>query len=237
MLALKPGLHLNVPMREYVEDTLCDDPTLSSSMANLILDRSPAHVRYNHPRFNRVVRDFSRVANFGSAVASLVFGGEEIRLIEASSYASKAAKEARDEALALGHLPLLTEEMTLAYAVSDVAKAAIVDLMGVDIIPEATIIFEQGSATCKSRPDAMSKDHVLLVDLKVTGTNVRDVNRQFFSQGYDMQAAFMERAADSIDPMNVGRREIVYLFVEVDPPTGSVSSRWRKARSRSHARR
>lgn len=220
MLALTPGLHLNVPMSEYVNDTLCDDPTISSSMANILIERSPLHARYAHPRFRKQEQDFSRVTNFGSAVAALVFGGAEIDLIDGHSYASKACKEARDAALAAGRLPLLTEEMTLAYAVSDVAKAAVVSLIGTDIVPEATIIFRQAGATCRSRPDALSSDHTVLLDLKVTGTNARDVNRQFFSQGYDMQAAFMERAADSIDPKNIGRREIFYLFVEVDPPHG-----------------
>lgn len=214
------GIYPDIPMDDYVADRLCEQPSLSSSLANILIDHSPLHARYAHPRLTPPKpRDFSRVANFGSAVAAMVFGGPVIRHIEANSYASKAAKEGRDEALGNGMIPLLTEEMEAVEAVARVAGEAVGSLL-LKLDCEHTIIFRQGDTWCRSRPDAISRDRKVLLDLKVTGTNVRDVNRQFFSQGYDMQAAFMERAADSIDPDNIGRREILYLFVEAEPPHG-----------------
>lgn len=217
---MDPGMHISVPMHDYVNDQLCEVPTLSSSMANVIIDQSPMHARFLHPRLSSPqVRPFSRVANFGSAVAAMVFDDCDVVFVDADNYQTKAAREARDAALAQGNIPLLQDETTRAFDVAETAKLALKSLVG-GYIGEATIIFRQGEAVCRSRPDVMSTNKTLLVDLKVTGTNARDANRQFFSMGYDMQAAFMERAADSLDPENIGRREIVYLFVEAEPPHG-----------------
>jgi hypothetical protein len=218
-MKLAPGKYHDVSMRDYVMDSLCEQPTLSSSLANILLDRSPAHARLEHPRLSpRKEEDFSRVANFGSAVASMVFGGPYIVPIDAIDYKGKDAKTARDQALASGLIPLLTEEHDRAKEVSYAVTRALVDLHTDALEYEHTIIFRQGKALCRSRPDAMSQGLSMLIDLKVTGTNARECNRQFFSQGYDMQAAFMERAADSLDPDGVGRREIIYLFAENEPP-------------------
>lgn len=215
----KTGIHADVPMRDYVSDNLLTTPTISSSLANIIIDQSPLHARHHHPRFTPRDDEFSRVANFGSAVAAMVFGGQQIAIVDGTSYASKAAKEGRDIALANGQIPLLTEEYVRACEVSATAAEAI-KLLGSDLLCEHTILFQHGSALCRSRPDAISADKRLLIDLKITGINARDCNRHFFSQGYDMQAAFMERAADSVDPDNVGKREIVYVFVEAEKPYG-----------------
>lgn len=213
-------MYADIDMRDYVNDELLDRPTLSSSIANVLLERSPRHAYALHPRFTRRADEFSRVANFGSAVASMVFGGPQIMVIEANAYTTKLAKESRDLALETGQLPLLAEEWQRACNVADVAREAIERLGALDF--EQTIIFPNGSTWCRSRPDAISKDRRLLIDLKVTGINARECNRHFFSQGYDMQAAFMERAADSIDPDGIGKRLIVYVFVEADFPHGVV---------------
>jgi hypothetical protein len=213
-------IYADIDMRDYVNDQLLDGPTLSSSIANVLIERSPRHAYAMHPRFTRRSDDFSRVANFGSAVASMVFGGPQIMIIDASGYTTKLAKESRDLALETGQLPLLTEEWQRACNVSDAAREAIARLGTLDF--EQTIIFPNGSTWCRSRPDAISRDRRLLVDLKVTGINARECNRHFFSQGYDMQAAFMERGADSIDPDGIGKRVVVYLFVEADFPHGVV---------------
>jgi len=215
---LKPGIYPFIPIEQYVDDTVCEVPTLSSSMASTMLERSPAHAWHAHPRFNRKERDFSRAANFGTAVHSLVFGGESLVRIDADGYTTKAAREARDYALTHGQVPVLNEEFERAVAIADHTKGLLKDLCTETMDYENTIIFTVGKTLCRSRPDAISDSRRLIVDLKITGTNSREANRQFFSQGYDLQAAFLERAADSLDPAGVGKREIVYLFVEDEPP-------------------
>jgi hypothetical protein len=218
---LQPGIYPDIPSDDYVQDRLCLQPTLSSSIARVLIDRSPAHARHAHPRFNPQPREFSRVANFGSAVHAMVFGGAHVVTINADAYTTKLAREQRDAVLTDGNIPLLREEADRASDVSHVVTRAMIELTSKPLDYEHTVIFKMaGHAWCRSRPDAISHDRRTLVDLKVTGTNARDCNRQFFSQGYDMQAAFMERAADSLDLDGIGKREIFYLFVESEPPFG-----------------
>lgn len=215
-------LRPRVAMQAYIADALLEEPTLNSGIANTLIERSPAHARLEHPRLapGLIEREFSRVANFGSAVADMVFeNAENIAYVEALTYSTKDARAARDSALECGRYPLLNDEADVAIAAARAAKAAIKDVAGGAALRfEDTLLFKAGSTWCRCRPDAMSEDNRLIIDLKITGTNVRECNRQFFGQGYDMQAAFYERAADFADPDGAGKREIIYLFVENAPP-------------------
>lgn len=220
-MKLNPGIHPSISIDDYVFDRLCETPTLSSSVANTILDRSLAHARLQHARFNPAIaleQEFSRPANLGTAVHAMVFGGAHIVVIDADSYKPKEAQNLRDRTLIEGGVPLLREEHMRASAIADVAGKAVADLSAEALDLEHTIIFNHGPTLCRTRPDAISKDRRLILDLKVTGTNARDANRQFFSQGYDLQAAFLEAGADFLDEDGMGKREIIYLFVESEPP-------------------
>jgi PDDEXK-like domain of unknown function (DUF3799) len=86
------------------------------------------------------------------------------------------------------------------------------------LVLEPTLIWQERDIWLRSRPDAISKDCRILIDLKVTGTNARDCNRQFFNQNYDLQAAMMLRGADALHEDGRGRRTAYYVFVEDEPP-------------------
>lgn len=204
-------------IRRYVADDIIPGAqTLSSSIASILIERSPMHAQHARTQGS----EFSRQANFGSAVHALVFGGQGIEPIDAAGYTTKAAREARDYALDRGAIPLLASEFEAAQAVRDVANVTLHSLCTERLLHEHTFVWAEGEAFLRSRPDAISQDGRIIVDLKVTGTNARTANNQFFSQGYDMQAMFMERAADALHPDTVGKRSIYYMFVEADPPHG-----------------
>lgn len=208
----------DLDLRRYVRDDLgLDRSSLSSSMAVTLLERSPAHLF--HAMQNRE-EEFSRQANFGSAVHAVVFGGQQLEHVSADGYTTKAAREARDAALADGKIPLLTEEMDRAFECGGAVRDAVKGLAGSGWVYESTFVWSEGNAVLRSRPDAITQDGRIILDLKVTGTNARNANAQFFSQGYDMQAMFMERAADAVDPGGIGKRQVFYLFVESEPPYG-----------------
>ena len=53
----KPGLYLDVPVDDYFADPL-PAPSLTQSIAKIILDHSPLHAWHAHPRLNpNFVRD------------------------------------------------------------------------------------------------------------------------------------------------------------------------------------
>lgn len=216
-----PGIYADIPIGVYVADP-CEIPSLSSSIAKILLDRSPAHAFVAHPRLTKPKPEaWSAQANFGSAVHSLVFGGQKVQPYGYDDWRKKEAQVDKADALKCGLIPLLTHEYDDARTIAAAVKEHLAPY-GDDTLDEQTIVWDEGGALCRTRPDRMSGDMSTIIDLKVTGTNARECNRQFFSQGYDMQAALLERGADAVDPDGRGKRNIIYLFVENEPPFAAV---------------
>lgn len=216
----EPGIY-DIPISEYVADP-CEFPSLSASIASVLLDRSPAHAFVRHPRFTKQdPEEWIPQANFGSAVHSLVFGGQKVQPYGYENWKTKDAQRKKADALRAGLIPLLSLDYDKAREAARNVVATIGGLM-LRGPTEQTVVWQERGAWCRVRPDEMDPDMRTVIDLKVTGTNARECNKQFFSQGYDMQAAFIERGLDAIDPDGRGRRKIIYLFVESAPPYASV---------------
>ena len=225
MLIDKPGIY-DITIDAYVADP-CTMPSLSASAASVLINQSPAHAYIAHPRFTPIPKaEWSAAANFGSAVHSLVFGGPKVQRYGYPDWRKKEAQEDRKACLSVGEIPLLMDDydraQTIAAAVAFDLEQIVGTFHGLDM--ERTIVWQDGDAWCRVRPDAMTPDKTTVVDLKVTGVDIGNggANRQFFAQGYDMQAAFLERGLDAIDPSGRGRRRIIYLFVEAEPPHAAV---------------
>lgn len=214
----EPGIY-DIPISEYVADP-CEFPSLSASIASVLLDRSPAHAFVRHPRLTKqpAAEEWNAKTNFGSAVHSLVFGGPKVQPYGYENWRKKEAQEDRADALKAGLIPLLLEEYERARVIAKSARAFLKPFEAGGVECEQTLVWQEREAWCRVRPDLMTSDMRTMVDLKVTGTNAREANKQFFSQGYDVQAAFMERGADALDAKGQGRRQIIYLFVEDEPP-------------------
>src|SRR5689334_1305868 len=87
-------------------------PSLSRSIAKRLLDASPAHAAAEHPRLSGKVptslASGDEAMDVGSAVHSAFLRSDEdvIRLLPFEDLRTKAAKEARDTAIAHGKIPL-----------------------------------------------------------------------------------------------------------------------------------
>lgn len=213
-----PGIYDDISISDYVADP-CEAPSLSASIASLLLERSPAHAFLAHPHLTpQQPEEWSAAANFGSAVHAAVFGGPKVHFLDAKDWRTKEAKEVRAAILKIGDVPLLAHEAERLNNIAEAVRRGIA-LTGLTLYrAEATICWQSAGTWFRTRPDVIGPDMRVLLDLKVTGVSARDPNAHFFSQGYDMQAAFMEHGADAIDPNNRGRRQIYYLFVEDEPP-------------------
>lgn len=226
MIQLFPAIHPDIPIDAYVADP-CPEPSLSASIASILVNRSPAHAYAAHPRLTPSPKaEWSAAANFGSAVHSLVFGGPKVQRYGYADWRKKEAQEDRKNCLAVGEIPLLMEDYDRARAIAtNVAydiEYIVGDFHGLDM--ERTIVWREGEAWCRVRPDAMTSDKRTVIDLKVTGVDIGNggANRQFFGQGYDMQAAFLERGLDDVHTDGAGKRRIIYLFVESEPPHAAI---------------
>jgi len=216
----------------YHRDPL-DAPSLSSSMARLLLSRSPLHVWTNHPRLNPkwTPPDGATRFDFGSAVHMLVLGrGPELSIVNADNYTTKAAREARDEARHGGLIPILTADHQRAQDMASAFFTQLAMLEDEDVIrlfspdgggrSERTIAWQEGDQWCRGRPDRMIESGAGLVafaDYKTTTRSAHPaaVSRAIFDLGADFQWAFYDRGFRALEKNPVQHWLITQ---ETEPP-------------------
>ena len=216
---MKAGVHI-MPATEYHADP-CDSPSLSSSIARLILTHSPLHGWTAHPRLNpNFVSEEKTTYDLGSAShAMLLEGGAGLEIINPENYRSKptkanplgnvpagwtneAIREARDAARLAGKTPVLPSDMADIEAMVKIARQAIAncsDLSGLtlaDGTAEQVLLWqEDGGVWCRARPDWMSHDRRVQISYKSTAAsaNPNDYVRTGLGIGFDLQNAFYLR--------------------------------------------
>lgn len=114
----EPGLYYDMPVDVYHADPV-PGGSLSATRAKLLLDEGgPAKFRHRADRGQEPRAEF----DMGHAAHALVLGkdADALVLIDADSWRSKDAREARDVAHAAGKTPLLPSQMRIA---EDMAEA------------------------------------------------------------------------------------------------------------------
>ena len=202
----------------------CPTPSLSGSVAIPLVHRSPRHAWWAHPRLNAATeRHESSRMDLGTVAHELLLGvGGGIEVIDADSFTTKAAREARDAAREAGKTPVLTAAYEQAKAMSERAREFLDHAVigWTDGKPEQTMFWQEGDAWCRGMVDWLKNDLRTVIDYKTTGTSARpdDVERHLFDMNYHLKAAFYERGLNVLDPANIGRREFLFLFQETDAP-------------------
>lgn len=108
---------------EYLADP-APEPSLSSSIAKIMLDRSPAHARLAHPRLGGQRSESTPEQDMGTLVHRLVLGkGADVHPVPAGDWRTKAAREERAAARSAGKIAVLSSQ----YQEAVVAARAIVE--------------------------------------------------------------------------------------------------------------
>lgn len=222
-MALKPGIH-TLPAADYHADKIGDRPSLSRSIAHKLLAQSPLHAWHAHPRLNpEHVEQASGTLDNGTAAHTLMFEGVEAVIVEADSWRTNAAKEARDQARREGRVPLLAHQ---AIAVREMVDAVTAQLDALDISPrpftkgqaEQTLIWEEKGVLCRARPDWLRDDGTYTDDLKTTGGSADPhewARNKIWADGLDLQAAMVRRGVKALTGHAVDWR---FVVVENKPP-------------------
>ncbi len=216
---------LDIPEDAYHRDELgLDEPSLSKSVIQILLTKSPAHARAAHPKMNRDrVRVDEKKFAVGNAAHSLFLEGVD-RIVEVAEndWKKKAAQEARDAAYAAGLLPLLTKD---AARVREMAAAIRPQLDLVDTSPalftdgrpERTMVFRYRGVLIRCRLDWLRDDLEACDDLKTTSASAAPEkwSRTMFGIGGDLQAALY-----GIGLREMTGREVAWRYVvqETEPP-------------------
>lgn len=142
--------------------------------------------------------EHKRVYDVGTLGHSLILEGsldDLVARIDADSYRSNAAKEARDQAYNDGLIPINNAEVDTILTPVEAMRDAV---MGHPVAgplltghqAEVSLFWEQDGVPCKGRLDAYHPDRGMVVDLKLLrSARPSDVQKQISDLGYYIQAA------------------------------------------------
>lgn len=222
----KPGAYRMTAERYHADP--CPEPSLSSSVAKLILDATPLHAWHAHPKLNPAWTpdDSTRRLTLGSVCHALLIGqGREIVPVDFDSFRKAAAQEARDAAFAAGKLPVLVSDLEHAREIVDAARWQLArrGLTAFDEehgAGEVVVAAQTGGVWTRAMPDWWTHDGLTVYDYKTVGALVSPARfaRHVAEMGYDVQDAHYLSTVGAAFPELDGRVRFVIVAQEIAPP-------------------
>lgn len=224
MTISEPGLY-DIPADDYHADP-CVTPSLSNSIAKLVITRSPAHAKLAHPKLTLdIEREEKADLDIGTAIhAFLTKEDRAFAVLDVENFRTKAAQQARDDARAAGKIPLKTSDWEM---VRNAAASVRPQLNASDDLPqcftpdwgtyEQTIVWrEDNGILCRARLDGLSANRKWIVDPKTTEkADERSCENRIKDNHYDIQEAFYRRGIRKLFGFNP---EFRFIFIEKKPP-------------------
>lgn len=224
-----PGIYPDISAEDYFADC-CPTPSLTQSIAKVLLDRSPAHARLEHPRLAPPVAEDEPAEKYDAAKAignaahrELIGRGKVLAVGDFPAWQSKEAKAFRAAAVADGQEPILAKHRARASALVVAARQQLHAAEWPDAFSkgqgEVVVAWQEDGLWFRTLIDWMVSP-VELYDLKTSGISCapHNIGRVAADAGWDIQAAMHERALDAVDPKNAGRRRFRFVAVENEPP-------------------
>jgi len=223
-----PGIY-TITAEEYLQDP-CVEPSLSSSVARTLLEMSPGHARWAHPKLSPAYEaEEADRFDLGRAVHAYMLEGSSegsgrFEIVDAKDWKTKAAKLARDLARLDGRIPILKHQWERVQAMRTAARAQLERFADrprplIDGQPEQTLVWqEEGGIWCRARPDWLHADLETIDDLKSTGASANPdawTKGILFTVGFDLQAAWYLRGLQVLEGIVATFR---YVVQETFPP-------------------
>lgn len=229
MKITEPGIFYDMAPEVYYGDP-APLPSLTQSIAKILIEQSPAHARLAHPRLCPPVAEdadpekYDAAKAIGNAAhAALIGRGKRVIEGDYPDWRKAEARLLRDTAVQNGDIPILKKHADRAREMIKRAshkleaegcgdafrngKGEVVVAWQEDRIWLRTMIDWMGSAT-------------RLWDYKTTGLLISDraLPKLIYDAGWHIQAAMHERALDAIYPDSAGRRHFHFALQENDEP-------------------
>ena len=220
----EPGIY-DIPLADYLRDP-APTPSLSAGIAGKLLNLSPAHAwhAYNEQRQN-----YRRDGSIGTVFHALFLGkGADYEVIEAGDFRTKAAREARDEALENGKTPIKEADFDTAQVM---VERAVAQLEAHEIgnftndrscKAEQTLLWREGDVWCRACVDWLPNYlgcgpiDAPIINLKTTTCAEPDWwQRNALRCGYDLSEAHYVRGIRHLFDLEI--REL-FVVVESKPP-------------------
>lgn len=223
-----PGIYLDFDIKAYFADP-CPAPSLSQSIAKIILDQSPAHARVAHPRLGTVYdnsEDYEASRVIGNAIhAILLKRGKKLVVGRYKDWRKKEAQQFKEEAYESGHEPILEKHYERAVFACRSIEEQFNSIEGRKPLTggeaEVVIAWEEDGYWFRSMID-YDYEHRIIEDLKTSGASMAPsaIPMQMSEWGWQCQAAMIERGLNKLDPDNSGRRRFRFIGIENREPYG-----------------
>ena len=223
---IEAGIHLDMSSATYFADP-CPAPSLTQSVAKILLDRSPLHAWHAHPRLNPDWRpDDPTKFDVGNVAHKLMIGrGKEIVVLDKfDDWRTNAAKEARAEAQDAGKLAVLSKTFAKADRMVRAAREQL-DVRGLSKLfqpghgdGEAVMAWEDRGMWLRQMVDWLTEDRGLFVDFKTTDMSAAPygLGRMMVNAGWPIQAAMGEWGLNKL--VGFKRRRFLFVVQETDHP-------------------
>jgi len=227
---------IEVPAYAYHSDQIDPDrPSLSRSIIQTMVQKSPAHARAEHPKLNPLwSREEKKSFDVGTVAHQLLLDGEAgVQIIQADNWKSPKTREKGEEARAHGFDPLLEHEWeqvdAMMTAVREQLDARDDDpSLFTDGQPEVTLAWEENGVLCRARLDWLSTDRRTVDDFKTSSDAepFKFSRGSFYNHGYDLQASWYRRGVracfgtDPVFRLAVVEKQAPYQLIVFDAAPG-----------------
>ena len=221
---IEAGIHLNVPTDVYFKDP-CRAPSLTQSVAKILLERSPLHAWHAHPRLNPDWKpDDPTKFDVGNVAHKLMIGrGKEIVVLDKfDDWRTNAAKDARAEAQAAGKLAVLGKAFAKADRMVRAAREQL-DGRGLNGLfhagdGEAVMAWEDRGMWLRQMVDWLTPDRDTFADYKTTDMSAAPfgLGRMMVNAGWPIQAAMGEWGLNKL--VGFKRRRFLFVVQETEHP-------------------
>lgn len=171
--------------------------SVSRSILQTLIQKSPAHARAQHPRLNPEWRPEEKKAfDIGTVCHQLLLDGAAgVQVISYDSWRTNAAKEQAAEARAHDMVPLLEHEWEQVDAMMRAVRPQVGALFE-NGDTEVTLTWEDHGVLCRARLDWLSPDRTMIRDFKTSSDAEpsKFSKGSFLSYGYDLQDCWYRRA-------------------------------------------
>jgi hypothetical protein len=223
---MKVGIYRDMDSAAYFADP-CDEPSLSQSIAKVLVASSPWHAATEHPRLPPHALDqddrekYDKAKAIGNAAHAIMIGrGKTLEIVEANDFKGGKAKKIRDAAYAAGRTPVLEKHFEIA---TDIASSGMLQLRSHAFSDafqngsgEVALIWQDDGIWCRALVDWLHADLRKVDDYKTSGMSMAPhvIGLRAEAAGWHVQAAFIERGLDILDAGGAGRREFRFIAQE-----------------------
>lgn len=221
---VKPGFYRMT--REAYHADMAPTPSLSSSLAKVIVNRSAAHAIARSPRFSGRPVTPSYPMDQGSAVHAFLAGDDAaVEIVPFHDWKSTDAKRLRSLAWRNGRTPILKPDVERLRHCAEAARPVLIELVGpvAQWVSEAALFWQgAGGGWRRGALDLLRADMRAWADVKTTDHDAspRSAGRALYDFDAHIQEGHYNEGLDALDPSGVGRRAVWFVTVERDDPFG-----------------